>query len=161
MTKTDGSSTMDYIIKGKKMKISGMEYQGKKNTNGSMISDGEFMYTWDDTSKTGMKIAIPKEEDVSKLAREKGQEVPSFSTEEDKKKYEDQGYRVDCKELAVDDSVFVPPSDVKFSDLSSMMENSKKLMVKPNEMPSEEQQKAMEDQVKEMMKQYGQPDTQQ
>lgn len=155
MTKTDGSSTMDYLIKGKKMKISGIEYQGKQN-GGAMISDGEYMYTWDESTKAGMKFAIPKEEDVEKMAQNNTPAVPSLSSEEDKKRYEDEGYRVDCKELAVDDTVFIPPSDVKFSDLSSMMENSKKLMVKPDEAPSADQQKAMEDQVNQMMQQYGQ-----
>ncbi len=126
VTNTTNGSVITYTVSGKKMKAEGISYD-KSMTSGAMMSDGSFTYIWDTVSKKGMKMTIPTEEDVEKL-KDQGQNVPDFSKEEVKKEYEDKGYTMDCKETRVSDSDFIPPTDVTFTDLSAMMEQSKKMM---------------------------------
>lgn len=137
------------------MRISGMQSaSGDKTQN--IISDTEYMYSWDDSTKKGMKLKLTSMEDMKKSVEEKGQSVPSLTTDEDRKKYEDQGYTVNCSVKAIDDSEFVPPTDVTFTDTSAMMEQSKAMMQKAQSSMSPQTQEEMQKQAEEMMKKYQQ-----
>ncbi len=83
-------------------------------TAGNMINDGAFSYTWDDTTKTGMKIAMTEE--LKKMGEETVKDNPQVAEMNKKTDYR-------CKAWVVDASKFVPPTDIKFTDLSKMMEN--------------------------------------
>jgi hypothetical protein len=130
-TMSKSGDTMEYFIKGKMMKIdttsTTTDEKGVATTSvGHMISDTKFLYTWDDKTKSGAKMAIPTEEESKKLADDAKQfqadsKVPSLESEADFDSYKNEGYAVTCKAGSVDDSLFVPPADVKFIDPSDMM----------------------------------------
>lgn len=82
-------------------------------TTGNMINDGAFSYTWNDTTKQGMKIAITEE------LKKKGEELIKDNPQvaEMNKKID---YR--CKTWTADVSKFNPPTNIPFTDLSQMME---------------------------------------
>lgn len=145
MSKKDGTNSMAYMMKDKKIKVTGISGQGEAQSS-SMITDGTYMYTWDDATKKGMKLALDGK-DIASEARTQAA-APTLQSDEDKKKFEDQGYDVKCATATIDDTEFVPPTDVTFEDLSVMMEKSQQMMAKPDAFT--------EDQVKEMMKQYQQ-----
>ncbi len=157
MTKTDGTS-MQYVMKDKKMKVSGLTTTVKDQVSQSMmISDGTYMYTWDETKKEGVKFKVPTEQDTKAISEKAGQDVPNLSNDADRKRWEDQGYRINCAAGVVDDSEFIPPTDVKFTDASAMMDSVNKMMKQSdtNAAPTEVDQKAMQERATELMKQYG------
>lgn len=130
-TMTKAGDTMEYLIKGKMMKISTTssttDATGTSVTTTShMISDTKFLYVWDDKTKSGTKMAIPTEEETKKLEEnakniQADSKVPKLESEADFDSYKNEGYTISCKSGNVEDSLFVPPTDVKFVDPSEMM----------------------------------------
>lgn len=146
MTDTEKGHTMTYLMKDKKVKMTDMMMSDTGET-GAMLMDTEYMYTWSDQKKEGTKMKLNLE-DLKESADQAQQDVPDLSNEEDRKAYEEMGYTINCEEAQVSDSEFVPPTDVKFMDMSAMMEKAKEAQ----QGMTPEQQKQME----EMMKQYAQ-----
>lgn len=113
--KTDTVGTI--FISGKKVaqEVSVTSSDKKTpNVNMSMISDGEFMYSWNTESKNqGMKIKItdPSDGGVQNTNGQSGS--VDFDNKVDMK----------CSGWVVDNSKFTIPSDVKFTDLSEIMKN--------------------------------------
>ncbi len=131
MTKTDGTGDqITYAIKGKKMRMEGAPGSSSKN-DGTVINDGSYLYIWEKGKTEGIKSKIPTEQEMEKL-KEKSESMmqnsPNLSDEAIRKEYEDQGYRIDCKASTIMDSEFVPPTTVKFTDTSALMENAAKMM---------------------------------
>jgi hypothetical protein len=155
MTKKDSKETMTYVVKGKKIKMSGAS-MGGENQSGGMLSDEQYVYTWNDSTKEGVKFKVtPTEDSKNTLAEQsKTQDIPDFSDEKEKQKYEDLGYSVNCQVTNVPDSEFTPPTGIKFTDMSLLMEQSTKM--KPGTTPSAANQAEMEKQLQDAMKQYGQ-----
>lgn len=131
-TMTKDKDTMEYQIKNKMMhmvsKTSVTDDKGIATTIvGHMINDNKFIYTWDDKTKQGAKMAIPTEEEVkdmtekAKELQDKSPATPKFESEEDYQGLKNEGYVINCKNSSFDDSVFVPPTDVKFIDPTAMM----------------------------------------
>lgn len=131
-TMSKSGDTMEYQIKNKKMRMKTTSTttteDGKTTTTvGHMINDTAYLYIWDDNSKQGSKMAIPTEEQTKEMAEKAKQyqadaPVPQFETESDYKSLKEEGYAINCKASNIDDSVFTPPSDVKFIDPTSMMQ---------------------------------------
>lgn len=159
-TMSKAGDTMQYYIKGKMMKIdttsSTTDAKGVAiTTTGHMISDTKFLYTWDDKTKQGSKMAIPTEEESKKMEEDAknfqaDSKVPSLESEADFDTYKNEGYTVTCKAGSVDDSLFVPPTDVKFIDPSEMM----KAIPSPDAAGNIDMSK-----LKELQKQFGGEDT--
>ncbi len=132
-TMKKGADTMEYTIKGKAMRMNSTttikdDEDGTTTTTvGHMINDTKYLYMWDDKTKQGSKMAIPTEEETKAMAdkaKEYQQEVktaPKLESQADYDNLKSDGYTIDCKSGNVDDSVFVPPTDVKFIDPSEMM----------------------------------------
>ncbi len=151
LSKRDGSSTVSYAMKGKKIHTTGMEYEGQ-NTKSEMISDGEYMYIWQVDTKQGVKTKLPSEEDMKEMTQEVKNSVPDITTDAGKQEFEAQGYTIDCKEQAVADTEFVPPTDVKFTDTSALMQGVLDQVKGQEKKMSPEQQ----EQLQQMMQQFQQ-----
>lgn len=149
-TMTKGEDKMEYLIKGKKMRMNTVTSDSATH----MINDEKYMYIWDDKTGQGSKMAIPTAEETKKMkqAAEQSQDelpqVPKLENEADLKDLEDDGYTVTCKAGSVDDALFVPPSEVKFIDPSEMM----KAIPSPDSMGNIDMSK-----FEELQKQYGAP----
>ncbi len=85
-----------------------------------MITDGStnMMYSWflNEGKMTGMKMSLPKEVDGEEVKDNTKPQAPAGApqvTPETDVTY-------DCKPWVVDNSVFVPPRDVEFTDMSEM-----------------------------------------
>ena len=87
-----------------------------KTTNMSMIRNGNDNYIWGDEIETGIKMTLSQEDLVAET--------------NEASKYIDLNKKLDynCNPWGVDQSKFTPPSNIKFTDLSKMMEEAKKLM---------------------------------
>lgn len=123
LNNTTQNQSMEYVIKGKKMRMHASAATASMPES-SIISDGEFMYIWSEKEKKGMKMKPPTQDEMKEMADD-AQKLPDFSQESEKKRYENLGYTIDCSIETVDDSEFVPPSDVTFTDLSAMMNRPK------------------------------------
>lgn len=149
-TMTKGDDKMEYLIKGKKMRMN----TATSDSVGHMINDEKYMYIWDDKTKQGSKMLIPTEEEAKKMEQDvkKYQDQlpksPKLENESDFKDLEDDGYTVSCKAVSVDDSVFNPPSDVKFIDPTEIMN----AIPSPDSMGNIDMSK-----LEELSKQYGAP----
>lgn len=92
----------------------------KKVSQMSMIRKDDDSYVWGGgfPSGTGLKMTLSAEE---------------FTSNEESKKYFDTSKKADydCSGWTADLSVFTPPSNVKFSDLSQMMQNVMKTTTAP------------------------------
>lgn len=148
----DGSPTItQYMIKQKKMKMLAND-PSKPDSAMAMITDGEVLYTWDTVKKVGTKFLIPKETTAQPTNQP---EVPDFSNPTEQEKLAAEGFKINCDVASLDDSEFVPPSDVQFTDMSALLENAQKMAPAAGQVPSAADRAAMEQQVQEMMKQYG------
>lgn len=95
--------------------------EDKKVSQMSMIRKGDDNYIWGGgfPDGTGLKMTLSAEE---------------FTSDEESKKYFDTSKKAnyDCSGWTVDSSLFTPPSNIKFSDLSSMMKGVIKSEAKPS-----------------------------
>jgi len=104
--KTVDSQTVAYV-KGKMVRVDGIY----KNTNkNSTILKNDKMWTWDVVKKEGMIITLKQTEENKASTSDE-----LINDLEKQKQF--------CKPTIVADSMFNPPTDVKFQDLSGMIEN--------------------------------------
>lgn len=87
-------------------------YQGKETVS-HMISDGKTSYVWTEGEKTGYKMSVSEETKES----QDGTTDDTMGNEANL----DQKMDYNCSSWVPDNSLFSPPSDVTFTDLSEMM----------------------------------------
>lgn len=112
-TTTSGSKTEGtfYIAQGKMRGDLKTTVDGKEQEM-SMIRDGDMNYIWGSSLTTGIKMKLSLDEISS------NKQTSQYINTSDKLNY-------DCKDWRVDSSLFTPPVDIKFTDLSAMMEKTK------------------------------------
>jgi hypothetical protein len=107
----DGNARVDSLYTG----------TGSAPTASYMISDAsnKVMYTWtlDDGVAQGVKMAIPDEVPSGDVDTES---KPSPMPSQEAGVTPETDVEYNCKPWTVDNSVFVPPSDVEFMDMTSM-----------------------------------------
>ncbi len=110
---------------------SDMPAQGSEE-GGTMIMKDKKMYIWNGNEGLVMSLETPE-----------GQELETSDTgsEADNLIKDLEAYKNDCKPAVVSDSLFTPPSDVKFTDMSALM-------------PSGTQQMDSSEEVENYMQQY-------
>lgn len=119
ITKSDTKETYTITVKGKKMKMSGVQ-MGEGAKKGYMINDTIYTYIWDESSKQGFKTKLPTEDETRQAQEDIKNTNSDYSADKVAKTYDDESkYSVNCKEGGVNDSEFVPPSEVKFVDPSA------------------------------------------
>ncbi|RJR15044.1 hypothetical protein C4579_03180 [Candidatus Microgenomates bacterium] len=93
------------------------DFQGTTANNSiqtHMISDGNMMYLWFDGESSGFKGSLADIESMN--AQTQGSTKSQKSVDLDKQ------VDYDCQGWTVDNSLFVPPSNVTFTDYSQMMQ---------------------------------------
>lgn len=116
VTNFSEKSTTQMIISGKKMKIIGSDFGGGKK--GTMINDTVYFYSWGEGDKDGFKTKLVTEKETKATEVVKQDE---FDTEKAIQEFEDETkFKMDCARRNVSASEFVPPSDVKFTDLAEL-----------------------------------------
>lgn len=104
------------FVSGKKVSLEGTTVDEEKNEDKFyMISDGDWAYVWGTQLNTGIKMKYSdfnKDENGVSNGNSLGQNI--FQSLK--------GTNYNCKPWVVDNSKFVPPSNIEFKDLSAMME---------------------------------------
>ena len=116
--------------------------------SGSMILKDKKMYSWSDSTKEGFMMEVP-EVTPGKT------NIPGSPTGDANRSQQAtdvltmiEKYKDSCKPGTVADSLFTPPSDVKFQDYSQMMKDIQKMTQPSGGAMNEEN-------LKQMMKKYG------
>ncbi len=102
-------------------------FDGKsKQAKGSMytIADKEYAYTWSSTSNEGMKVKVMNDGDEYDNEFDSLEMDGDLTDEVDEDEAEEYNYQ--CSTWKVDNSKFKIPKDIKFKDMSAMIDEMKK-----------------------------------
>lgn len=117
----------------------------KAEESGSMILKDKKMYSWNDTTKQGFMMQVPDLKITptqnSKTGEAKGTNPADALAMIEK-------YKSSCKPGTVADSLFTPPTEIKFTDYSNMMKDLQKVAQPTNGAMNEES-------LKQLMEKYG------
>lgn len=148
-TSDEGVATTAYIKAGAVR----VDTKTGKPDASSMIMKDKKIYFWQDAQKTGTMMTVPSIT-VTPLPTSSVKPTGSASAEDEGanalsmlEKFKDS-----CKVASVADSLFVPPADVKFTDMSQMMRT-----MQPSGVPSGVPTGMTQQDVQKMMQQYGVP----
>lgn len=114
-TDQTGRQTTSYIKHGQ---IRADIVASDPKQSGSVIVKDKTVYFWNGT--TGMMMALPDEAETGSTVKTAGGPTPASNEGTDMMATIEQ-YKDHCKPAVVDDSLFTPPTAVKFQDLSKMM----------------------------------------
>jgi hypothetical protein len=138
-TDETGRQTTSYLKSGSVR----TDYTGADpDDSGSMLMKDETLYIWN--GKEGTKMAF----DMQAMMNKAGSIAPTATKKSSTSDQEEflstlEKYKESCKPATVDDALFTPPADVKFTDLSSMMQKATQSI--PTGGLTEEQKKALEE----------------
>lgn len=146
------NSELAYYLKGSKMKTAFLQDE----TFSYMINDGEYTYIWQEGSLEGIKTALPTEEEMAETVEQTedyAKDYPDFYNPDAIVEYEKTGYKVDCQKDSFGDEMFVPPTNVVFTDFATQMQESFSKMQEENAVPEGMENFEIPEDVKNMMEQ--------
>ncbi|MEN8251993.1 MAG: hypothetical protein ABFQ53_00205 [Patescibacteria group bacterium] len=102
-----------------------------KTGDSFMINDGEYTYSWETMTKKGMKIKNEAEEEMMETEISEG-DASEYESKmgmgEGMEEMEEMEYEYNCEKWKVDESKFVPPTDVEFQDMNQMINDMENRM---------------------------------
>lgn len=124
--KLDEADSNEYniYVSGKKLSSKMSLSTNSMPVESNMVSDGTNVYIW--SHQGGYKMNIEEMKNLAEKYKSDSQEAtknPQLSSLDKK-------MNVDCKPWTEDPSVFVVPSDVKFTDMSEMLKSLESIKVK-------------------------------
>jgi hypothetical protein len=108
-----------YISDGGEQYYAEVDYQqNDKDLTSYMIKDGDVAYTWVSGSDSGYKYSLDADSETSYTpdSDEFGNQNASLESAF--------GYEYDCDPWTVDNSKFTPPSDIEFTDVDALIEET-------------------------------------
>ena len=117
-----------------KTTIKGEKYRGEATIDGkkfNTIMDKTYLYSWMNGAAEGTKFNLKEMEQLGKDKIQPGAQKESVVDVE-------QEYDMDCKPTTSSDSLFVPPSNVLFQDMSEMMKQMQDQLANLPNMPNVE-----------------------
>jgi len=105
----DGGTGTAYIDSETSMRV---DVNNTDDGPGHFIRDGDFAYTWTNSTKEGVKINLAKYSQLGANYQTFGPD--NFQAQDE----EDSGAKVDCKRQSINDDLFTPPSNIAFKELS-------------------------------------------
>lgn len=106
---TSGNVKSTVYIKGKSLR-SETDTQGSKNY--AILRDNK-LWSWTDKDKNGLLIDLSDTQSKAASGQKSSDDIVN----------EVEKYKENCKQTVVSDSLFNPPSDIKFQDLGQMFKN--------------------------------------
>ncbi|MBI3366397.1 hypothetical protein HY041_02090 [Candidatus Roizmanbacteria bacterium] len=116
-------ATVTTYIKNGAVRVMGMSIQNNKSSN-AIIKDNK-MWIWTEGDKQGMMLTLS----IPAVGKPSG--TPQIKEDQRERVLaEMERFKNNCKTETVDDSLFVPPSNVTFTDLQNMMKGVGNEMMK-------------------------------
>lgn len=122
----EGSEGTFYVSKGQS-RGDFSSNAGGTTTKGHMISDGKTSYVWMDSQPKGFKMSL---EAAQKAQAESNYKAPAPSAGIDYNK----NMNYSCQSWSADDSMFAVPTNIEFTDMAAMMEQTKMMQDQVNKM---------------------------
>lgn len=116
-------SSGSVMVSNKKMRGEFTTTIQGKSQKASIIQDGQYMYSWSSDQKMGTKLKMESFKGEVAKAQDAAQKNQALALSQQQGIY-------DCKPWIAQESAFTPPADVAFTDMTQMMEDSKKMMEK-------------------------------
>lgn len=129
ITNIEDKQVTTMAVSGKKMKITGSSVDTQGQKGGSYLTDGTYVYIWEQGKKEGIKMKLPSEDEAKETADKAKDKADNsdYDPSAYSSQYEDDTkFNMDCKEGSIPQSEFEPPTDVTFTDFQSMMQESLK-----------------------------------
>lgn len=120
-----GTSSGTVYVSGNKMRGNFETAIQDKTTQTSMIRRDNEVYTWGFEQGVGYKMQF--DESMMQNAKDKAEEYMPQSKNESSFDPNKQKVDYNCRAWAGDESMFTPPADIKFQDLSGMMQQMQKM----------------------------------
>jgi len=122
---TDNSSGTVYVAVGK-MRGDFQRTDSGKTHASHMINDGQFVYYWTDGEKTGYKMSLASVK--NEMGKAMGNAMKSSGGDQSQQQGPDMKKQSNysCGPWAADKTLFTPPTDVTFTDYTSMMQGAMK-----------------------------------
>lgn len=89
------------------------------------INDDEYIYTWSSQSNEGMKMSNETEEEQQEMDEYDSEDYDSSMDYRSMSEYD---FEYKCEDWSVDESMFVPPTNIEFTDFGQMIESMKDSM---------------------------------
>jgi hypothetical protein len=105
--------------------VKGKKFASKTNVDnqvGHTISDGTWMYSWEDGQRQGVKFNIEEMKRLGEKSQGGQQKQPSMD------EVANAASNVRCAPEVMSDSTFTPPSDVEFQDMGAMVKQLQEAM---------------------------------
>lgn len=115
-TETGNNGTM--YIGGGKMRGDFTSQIDNRTTTSHMISEGENAFVWMDDQKSGYKVSMQSMEGLNAKTNTNAPQAVDVNKQ--------MNYR--CSPWSADTSMFVPPTNIQFQDMSAMMGNTGTMM---------------------------------
>lgn len=125
--KDESGSTVKSYIKNGAVRVTTKDSLNS-DRDGEIIMKDKKMYMWDLKTKTGFVYDIPDSTETTDSTGMSGTEV----VKSDAYLSMIEKYKDSCKVSSVEDSYFVPPTDIKYQDMSKLLEDLKKQMPQVN-----------------------------
>lgn len=116
-----GKGTVTSYIKNGAVRVSSMG-MGEEGYGSAIMKDNK-MWIWSEGKNEGMMLTLNKPEAEKAVAEKKEDQSEKVLAEMEK-------YKNSCKTEVVADSLFTPPSNVKFTDLEGIMKKATGDMMK-------------------------------
>ena len=127
----DGSGSGVGHFAGERMRVDSTQTFEGETTDVHMINDGTNVYTWTVNGKEAFAIKMP----VTQMEGSAYAYADMPNEAEQDMISSDQEVSYDCDRWRVDESTFVPPANVEFTDMQAMFEKMMEGMPEGFEMP--------------------------
>ena len=148
----DENGEVTFWAKSGKMRAQGASFGLQGDQKGGMINDGEYLYIWQDSDKSGIKYKLS----VFESADSQDTSQPSQVDPEAWAQTIQGRYKYSCNAVNESDSMFTPPSDIEFKDMTDLLEKAEEFSQTFSENDSQEDMDKKMEEVKGMMDQLGQ-----
>ncbi len=128
--KKTGNKTIVYNKNGKMRIDSIIKDQNEKSQKpGHMINDTKYVYIWSDDSKHGIQMDAIQENDLENHddVVEESNSKPKSLKEISKEWSNNPDVSYTCKKTSINDSIFVPPTGIQFTNISEMKNKFKNM----------------------------------
>lgn len=150
-TYSDSYGEVVVWAKAGKVRSEGSSFGMQGNEKGGMINDGEYLYIWQESDKTGLKYKLSVFE-----AENQDSEIPPGVNPQTWAETIQNQYEYSCQAVNEGEEIFTPPADVEFQDMTELLQKAEEFSQTFSSEDSEEEMNQKMEEIKGMMDEISQ-----